>query len=504
MLNAQNAPNTATPIKHVVVIFDENISFDHYFGTYPNAANNNPSEPAFHSAPKTPSVNGFTPQLLHKNPNSHNPIRLTRAQAVTCDQDHGYADEQRAFDGGRMDKFVEFTGASKPSCDVMGYGKDVVMGYYDGNTVTALWNYAQAYALSDNFFGTTFGPSTPGAINLISGNTSGASITKGWASGNVTGGAMIADPDPDPSLDDCSSGLLRAHLKMTGRNAGDLLNARNLTWGWFQGGFRPSSVANGTAACAKAHNNISGASAGADYVPHHEPFMYYAQTANPHHAPPASTTTIGHSDQARHQYDLTDFFTALAAGNMPDVSYLKAAAYQDGHAGYSDPQDEQTFLVCTINKVVKSPFWSSTAIIVAYDDSDGWYDHVMGPIVSESAQPEDQLNGSGRCGTGAKATHPGRCGYGPRLPLLVISPYARANYVDHAVTDQASILRFIEDNWSLGRIGGSSADAIAGPINGMFDFNRRGSNPALILDPAKGVIAKDINDEACRSVYGGT
>ncbi|HLI86372.1 MAG TPA: alkaline phosphatase family protein [Bryobacteraceae bacterium] len=488
-LRAQATPTATTPIQHVVVIFDENISFDHYFGTYPNAANNNTTEPAFHAAPNTPTVNGLTGALLTNNPNSHNPFRLTRAQAVTCDQNHGYTPEQQAADGGLMDKFVQFTGSSSASCDIMGYGNNIVMGYYDGNTVTALWNYAQNYAMSDNSFSTNFGPSTVGAVNLISGNTSMATVTAGSAAGNVgSGGAVIGDPRPDPSLDDCTLPPPRTYIKMTGKNVGDLLNAANLTWGWFQGGFRPSSTSGGTAVCATAHNNVSGASAGADYVPHHEPFMYYQQTSNPHHLPPTSTAMIGQTDQANHQYDTADFFTALAAGNLPAVSYLKPPAYQDGHPGYSDPLDEQNFVVTAVNAIMKSPFWNSTAIFILYDDSDGWYDHVLPPIISQSATADDALTGPGSCGS---ASNPdaaaSRCGYGPRQPLMLISPYAKVNYVDHTVTDQSSVLRFIEDNWNLGRIGNGSRDAVAGTLNNMFNFSNGGSTPALILDPNTGL-----------------
>src|ERR1700740_2744384 len=99
---AQSASPT-TPIQHVVVIFQENVSFDHYFATYPNAANNDSSEPSFTPSPDTPSVNGLSGALLTNNPNGANPARLTRAQAATCDQDHGYSDEQTAFDFGLMD-----------------------------------------------------------------------------------------------------------------------------------------------------------------------------------------------------------------------------------------------------------------------------------------------------------------------------------------------------------------------------------------------------------------
>jgi phospholipase C len=488
VLRAQSAPATTTPIKHVVVIFQENVSFDHYFATYPNAANNSASEPAFHAASNTPSVNGLSGPLLTNNPNSAQPFRLTRAQAVTCDQDHNYGDEQKAFDGGLMDKFVETLG-----CNQTGIGTKIVMGYYDGNTVTALWNYAQAFAMSDNSFSTTFGPSTPGVFNLIAGQTHGATVTAGSASGNVSAGSAIGDPRPDPSLDDCTLAPPRTYITMSGKNVGDLLNAKNITWGFFAGGFRPTSVlSNGKAICGAHHVGLPGDDAvttSGDYIPHHQGFQYYKQTSNPHHLAASSVAMIGQTDQANHQYDIQDFFTALAAGNMPAVSYLKALAYQDGHAGYSDPLDEQTFLVNTINTIMKSPFWSSTAIVLAYDDSDGWYDHQMGPIVNQSATPDDALTGTGACGTGTNSVYQGRCGYGPRMPLLVISPYAKVNYVDHTVTDQSSILKFVEDNWSLGRIGDNSTDAIAGPINGMFNFGNGGSAPAVILDPNMGTIA---------------
>ena len=481
-------PATTTPIQHVVVIFQENVSFDHYFATYPVAANSVFGEPLFTAAPNTPPVNGLNGPLMTHNPNSVQPFRLTRRQAVTCDQDHNYGDEQKAFNGGLMNKFVESLGSSTTSCDVAGYGKSIVMGYYDGNTTTALWNYAQRFAMSDNSFGTTFGPSTPGVVNLIAGDTSGATVTAGSAAGNVSSGSVIGDPRPDPALDDCTLAPPRTYISLAGKNVGDLLNAKNVTWGWFQGGFKPSSVKpDGTAVCATSHNNISGASAGTDYIPHHEGFQYYKQTSNPHHLPPTSVAKVGQTDQANHQYDLSDFFAALAAGNLPAVSYLKAGAYQDGHAGYSDPLDEQTFLVNTINSIMLSPFWNSTAIVISYDDSDGWYDHAMSPILMQSATADDQLNGPGICGGSTAATTQGRCGYGPRLPLLVISPYAKVNHVDHNVTDQSSILRFIEDNWSLGRIGNNSTDEFAGPLTGMFDFK----NPAamaVLLDPATGVV----------------
>jgi phospholipase C len=468
---------TTTPIKHLVVIFQENVSFDHYFGTYPTATN--PSgEPKFHAAPNTPAVNGLTGALLTSNPNGANPSRLDRSIPLTCDQDHDYTPEQKAFDHGLMDKFMQNTQVE--SCSPPDQAPaNLVMDYYDGNTVTAMWNYAQHFAMSDNSYGTTFGPSTPGALNLVSGQTHG---TTNVIPGVISNGTVIGDSDP--ANDDCSAG---STISMSGKNVGDLLNAKNVTWGWFEGGFKPSAATNGKAVCNSSHTNVGGASV-TDYSAHHEPFQYYASTANPHHLAPSSVSAIGTTDRANHQYDLSDFWAAANNGQLPAVSFLKAAKYQDGHAGYSDPLDEQHFVVDTINNLQKLDSWKSTAVVVAYDDSDGWYDHVMGPIVSQSQDPNnDALTDPGLCGT---TPPPGgiqdRCGYGPRLPLLAISPFAKTNFVDSSVTDQSSILRLVEDNWKLGQIGNQSFDAKAGSVANLFNFDGQGGGHKLLLDPTTG------------------
>ena len=221
---------TATPIQHLVVIFQENVSFDHYFGTYPFATNP-PGEPAFHARFGTPTVNGLlNAGLLNNNPNAANPKRLDRvlSQLVTCDQDNRYKDEQTAFDHGLMDKFVETLAGS--TC----VDKSIVMDYYDGNVVTALWNYAQHFAMSDNSFSTTFGQSTPGALNLISGQTHGATTPD--IAGNVSNGTIIGSPRPIAAFDDCTIASA-PKAAMSGTNVGDLLNAKGITWGWFEGGF---------------------------------------------------------------------------------------------------------------------------------------------------------------------------------------------------------------------------------------------------------------------------
>jgi phospholipase C len=505
-------------IRHIVVLFQENVSFDHYFGTYPLALNPM-GEPAFTPRQGTPEVDGYTQELLKGNPNflelqngggRANPFRLDRSQAATADQGHDYAAEQQAYDGGKMDLFPASVG-HPDGPRVPGEHPGVLatsgltMGYYDGNTVTAIWNYAQHYAMSDRQFDVIFGPSTPGAINLISGQTNGSVSDQNAEGGMIpdgSGGFTLVS-DPQPAGDICSS-TSDALAHMTGRNIGDLLTSANVSWGFFQGGFDLSVVnPDGSTGCRRSNISKWTQVRKRDYLPHHEPYQYYKSTANPKHLRPSSPAVVGtnHDGGANHQYDTRDFFDAIKAGNFPTVSYLKAPGYQDGHAGYSSPLDEQQWIVEVINFLEKQSEWRHTAVIIAYDDSDGWYDHVMGEIVNGSSTTKDLLGGAGKCGDGSNALPgvspatkhaQGRCGPGPRLPLLVISPSAKTNYVDHTVTDQTSIIRLIEDLYLDGqRIGGGSFDAQSGSLLSMFDFSKgapRNSDP-LLLDPDTGLIA---------------
>ncbi len=556
---------TTTPIKHLVVIFDENVSFDHYFGTYPYATNPVGS-PAFNARTGTPTVNGLynqetgtgpTGPLLTNNPNGSNPVLLQREQAMTCDQDHGYTAEQSAADHGTEDEYPANTGNNltldqclngfsfmgTPEQAPPGTGSNAaVLSYYDGNTVTGLWNLAQHFSLADNFYGTTYGPSTPGALNVTSAQTYGTICGPSSATINdspcsappgldttnpadstittsPTGPTSVADQpaagpgttysDADPTFDICSylpssdggDGHSPAStLTMGGNNIGQELTTAGLTWGWFEGGFDDGYVpGHGTPPttaqiCSQSHTNVGG-SVVTDYIPHHEPFEYYASTANPMHLPPTSVAMIGRSDQANHQYDTADFWAAAYTGHMPQVSFLKAPAYQDGHAGYSDPVDEQTWLATTLNRLQSLPSWKSTAVVITWDDSDGWYDHVLGPVQTQSQTSLDTLTATGQCGAktaqvpvnSANMPEQGKCGLGPRLPMLVVSPYSKSNYVDNLSMDQSSVVSFIEQNWSLPAMGNGAADTSAGTLDSMFNFN----GPTLdrvFLDPATGEV----------------
>jgi phospholipase C len=608
---AEDPRHTATPIRHVVVIFGENISFDHYFGTYPHAAGTDGQR--FTAAHHTPAVDGLPPatdpslppnlrhstNLLTSNPNSALPLRLDSSAIgasgspggqLTCDQDHNYSDEQQAFDGGKMDLFVQSVGTGGGTspfgtpCD-----KKIVMDYYDGNTVTGIWNYAQHFAMSDNSYSTTFGTSSPGAINLVSGDTGNVdmshtanspSISTSTApnadlTANGKGGFSLTS-DAQPYYDDCST---RDAVALQGKNIGDILNSRGISWGWFQGGERPSTsfadalTATGNngqntnvftadefktfgsnAANRPAHSSNQGicnavhpvgAALGGtgqwgfkdDYIPHHEPFNYYASTANPHHLTiPADSggndtlaglATIGHDTQSfvggqpqfdtpNHQYDSIDFdqlVSAISKGELPPsalpaVSFLKAPGFEDAHAAYSDPADEQQFVANEINALEHTPDWQHTAVILAYDDSDGWYDHQYPGVQNPSLSPADNLTNttttlptSGQCGPSPQTTPPlggeqGRCGFGPRQPLLLISPLARHDYVDHNLSNLASIINLVEYNWRLPSISGS-ADQLQATVDrheqvpfdlaGMFSRRDEGDGGGrLFIDPNTG------------------
>jgi phospholipase C len=487
-----------------------------------------------------------------------------------------------------MDLFVQTLGTDAGSKSPFGTPCEAktVMDYYDGDTVTGLWNYAQQYSMNDNSYGTTFGPSAPGAINLIAGNTGGvdtahevnnpsiATPTSPNADLTPNGlGGFALTSDAQPYWDDCST---RDAVALSGRNIGDELNEAGLSWGWFQGGMRPATSFSAALAATRhtgqptstfipdefkaagfqnsvphssnqgpcdAVNPVGRTLGGTgqwgykdDYIAHHEPFQYNASTANPHHLTLptdrsgndtlAGLARVGKDTQSyvdgapqfntpNHNYDTSDFDQLVAAitqgelppSDLPAVSFVKAPGFEDGHAGYSDPADEQQFVTRTINELMSSPDWQSTAIVINYDDSDGWYDHAFSGVTNPSLSPADNLTNtllsgttSGQCGPNPQTTAPlgaeqGRCGFGPRLPLLVISPFASHNEVDHDVSSQSSVINFVEYNWRLPAIAGSFDQALATTdreehipfdLAGMFDFEPNEENSRLTLDPTTG------------------
>jgi phospholipase C len=282
-----------------------------------------------------------------------------------------------------VDKFVQNDAPTAPGCD-----PTKVMDYYDGNTVTALWNYAQHFSMSDNSFGTTFGPSHIGAINLISGNNHGLILSQPSAA--IVDGTQIGNVEP--TYDDCPVDPVNIHF--TGRNIGDLLNARGISWGWFSDGSKPTSrLADGTPVCNETRNQ---------QVRRHRHRVRQRQLAVPvlqvDVEPAAPTAHVGRGDQA-------------SGSGQPRVRHRRLLG--------RGPLDEQDFIAYLVNRLERLPSWNSTAVVIMYDDSDGAYDHVMPPILNDSQTVLDALTGPGLCGTGTPILggYQGRCGHGPRLPF---------------------------------------------------------------------------------------
>ena len=338
------------------------------------------------------------------------------------------------FDHGLMDKFPGDVGTGSGTGPAGNACKpDDDLDYYDGNTVTAYLELRPELRHERQLLRHHVRAVHSGRLNVVSGDTGGVGVVTGGSTSFVvpdgTGGTTDIG-DADPFYDDCSSHT--KNISMTGATVGDELNQAGLSWGFFEGGFAPTmpysgpstpgytagpAGQTGAAVCGASHP-IGAAMGGTgqfgtegDYIQHHEPFQYYANTANPHHLAPASIASVGtdtqtfsggsygvgtpNFDTANHNYDMSTFDTLVAdiahgsepASLLPAVSYLKAPAYEDEHAGYSDPIDGQKFITSEINALEQTPDWSSTAVVIAFDDSDGWYDHAdnNGVVANPSA-----------------------------------------------------------------------------------------------------------------------
>ena len=608
-----NSSKTKTPIKHVILLLLENVSFDNLFGTYP-LAQNLPGEVPFFALPDTkipdnlltidPLTGG---NYLTTNRNigqfgtgTVNPLRLAPNQVLTNFESNNYTRMQLDVHNGLMDRFVAnqatplpipiFVDPLLPPFDASyGQGANIVMDYWDGNTFTGLWNYAQRYAMNDHCFASGYGESVVGQINWGSG-FNGAVVPEypdllvdvnllyslepgaftfppqqqfvkwGEVLKSVNNVAVfdIIFPKMDlyileflvrwfqlpesvrnsiqfPGV----SGVVEFAQQFTAnyinpkhKNIGDLLNRKNITWGAFRAGWLPKqSLSDPNAVAIPAadafppdidaqlraimpefdslvellHFSLDpttpqGALPGLTIaaivgpVPDAEdgmPFDYFASTANPHFTPYSSLENVGKTDQANHNYDLDDFFNALDIGILPAVSFIRLPAYQDGHPEYSDAFDNQVGVINFVNRIMDSPFWQDTVIFLQWDESNGNYDHKPPLLVKSSAWPNLDPKGQiARRGVKAgikKASV--RAGYGPRIPFIAISPWVKSNHIDHHLTDQTSIIKFIEKNWNLPTIKRGSYNPRAGKLDGLFDFNpNRTLAPKVFLNPFTGLI----------------
>lgn len=385
-INHQTPPPSGVPrsgISHLIIVVMQNNSFDHLFGTYSGARGLDPTAPSYKQTDK--AGNTVQPSLL--------------TTLVPPPINHTQTSYSVAYDSGKMDKYAWENG-------------DVSMGYWDNTSVgqaddgrtfgiNTLWNYSQQYALADNFFASAMASEPSNMLYMVSGDVGTGS-----------------DPFGYPQLDSCTASLYQQNKSigatitppLSFTNVGDQLTANRISWGFYQEYF--SSEQNGS--CSH-------------YVPQENPFQYFQSTAN---------------SSVVQNFTTPSFNNMLASGSLPSVMWVQPSPLHTMHPGAGNVLDGVEWLDDFVNSVKASSSWSTTAILVLWDESGGWYDHVAPPQLANSL------------------------GLGARVPVLVISPLAKTNYISHQQMDFVSILRFIQYNWALGPLPASTPGGAREQLSG--------------------------------------
>jgi phospholipase C len=475
-------------IKYVFVLFQENRSFDFYFGTYPGAD-------GIYAGPDGPYKNGQVPgftQLIVNTDGTLGTVTPFRIPATVKDADgsvdHSHAGIARkiALDANGVAqnsdyalteegvKLVDGVPSMAPTLERKQFG-ELVMSHVDCDTAPILWRYADRFTLFDHFMDTIIGPSTPNAIAMIAGQGGetqwmlhpGEAASGGQGKGAVV--PVVSDPQPywGSPLDTAnrvnqpqavkpfggvSKNLTFASLPLSFMGSAiqqttaadydpafDLPDVQQdiekiaghgvkaIHWAWYQQGYDHEI------------NDPSWKASHEGYIAHHNAPQYFGYVAN---NPQAST----------HLHGLSEFFDAIAKrqlpssgvfyvrggyGNLhnwkpedPNPKLMEVFAGNDDHPGYSDTQISEGLLAEEINAIAESPYWNQSAILIAYDESDGEYDHAQPRIRSHDANglPLEQ---------------------GPRIPAILISPYAVAHGVSHAPAEHSSIIKFVDNLFDL-------------------------------------------------------
>ena len=472
---ARTASTGIEKIQHILVIYAENRSFDNLYGLFPGAngiANatsaqytqvDNDGKTLAHLPPvwKGKDPDPAFPKDLPNRPFRIDgpPIDLPLSVA-TRDLVHKFYQNQEQINHGRLDRYVAASDAGA-----------LVMGYYDGSNLP-LWKWAQEYTLADNFFTAAFGGSylnhfwlvcacTPehrdAPTNLraqLDGNflkrksespasaVDGAPIfaldgdvtTDGWSVNTTQPPYQPSRVPPakggDPRLADVSKHPLPPQSAKT---IGDTLSAKSISWAWYAGAWNVA-LQDGMQDPAAPRKMINTRADGAPYfVTHHQPFNYFARFAP------------GAADRGAHLKDYTELAASIDRGELPQVAFYKPQGTLNEHAGYADVLAGDTHIAEVIARIKASQLWASTAIIVTYDENGGFWDHVKPPVGD-------------------------RWGPGPRIPALIISPYAKRNFVDHTQYDTTSILKFITRRFGLEPLPGVRSQV--GDLTAAFDFTQ--------------------------------
>jgi phospholipase C len=418
-------------INHVIVIFQENWSFDGLYGNFPGANGLANADAAATQVDKNGVPYTVLPQPIDTTkkppvPDPRFPANLPNApfdvskyvppDQKTGDLVHRWFQEQYQIDGGKMDKFVAWSDAA-----------GLAVSHYDASNMPE-GQLAQQYVMADNDFHAAFGGSFLNHQWLI------CACTPVWPNAPANqraqvdaNGTMVKDGNvlPDGSVVNTSFTINTPHPanitdttqlvpEQTAPTIGDRLSDKGISWAWYSGGWN-DAVAGHPDPLFQAN---------------HQPFAYFANYAD------------GTPGRAAHLKDETDFMRALTTSDLPAVSFIKPIGADNEHPGYANLLQGQQHVADLVRAVQNSPYWADTAIVITYDENGGFWDHVA-PAKGD------------------------RWGPGTRVPAIVVSPFARKGFIDHTQYDTTSILRTIELRWNLAPLG--TRDAAAAPLTNAFE-----------------------------------
>jgi phospholipase C len=428
-------------IKHVIIIMQENRSFDSYFGTYPGA------DGIPIGADGTPSVcvpnprSGVCVQPFHDT-NDQNHGGPHGAPAATADINHGQMDGFIAE--ALLGRQQACRDPNDPQCASATAEPDV-MGYHDATEIPNYWTYAQQFVLQDRMFEPNASWSLPAHLFLVSGWSAKCSIHADPQSCTSALQAPELPPDFGPARRRRANG---PNPDYAWTDLTYLLHQQNVDWAYYvEKGFEPD--------CQDDAMSCPPVTQGARTPGIWNPLPWF--------------DTVQQDDQTDNIKDLTEYYSAVSSGRLPAVVWISPSGPDSEHPPALVSQG-QAYVTGLINAAMQGPEWNRTAIFLTWDDWGGFYDHVVPPGVDQN-------------------------GYGLRVPGLVISPYAKQGFVDHQTLSFDAYLKFIEDDFLQGQRIDPKTDGrpdprpdvretalILGDLQQDFDFSQTARAP-LILNP---------------------
>jgi phospholipase C len=430
-------PPSIHKIKHVIIVMQENRSFDSYFGTFPGADG-------------IPFSNGI-PTVCVPNPAGGCARPYHDAADINGGGPHGEANAIADVDGGKMDGFIRERDAARKTCTdpddpaCSPGGVPDVMGYHTAAEIPNYWTYAKDFVLDDHMFEPVKSWSLPDHLYMVSAWSARCKNRSPMSCVNdIVGPYGVSRFDKAVSRE-LSTGQTSIDLAWT--DITWLLFTHHVSWAYYvQTGVQPDCDDDSAETCAPVPQSAK------------TPGIW-----NP--LPLFGDVQADH--QLHYIQDLSAYFAAAKSGTLPSVSWITPSGPDSEHPPASVHQG-QAYVTAIVNAAMESPDWDSTAIFLSWDDWGGFYDNVVPPAVDQN-------------------------GYGLRVPGIVISPYARRGYIDHQTLSSDAYLKFIEDDFLDGARLNPATDGrpdprpdvredepILGNLTQDFDFSQAPRHPVLL------------------------